>query len=127
MKKIAVFNGNSLFAHGILSYLNSHAQNNLEVCSLDANDPQEALRQLISFVPDIVIIETQNFLPDPVFSSNSIMELFPHLIVLEIHVNSPVVEVIRREQIKPASFEELISSIAINPNSHAAAISTQQV
>jgi hypothetical protein len=127
MKKIAVFIGNSLFAQGALSYLKSHSENNVEVCSFDVFKPSEALEKLKVFSPDIVIIEAQYLLIDPLFSPTSILALFPHLTILELHINSPVVEIIRREQCEPASFEELISSLGINKGAFPADISIKQV
>jgi len=127
MKKIAVFIGKSLLAQGALSYFKSHSENTVQICSLDVFKPREALDQLKSFEPDIVIIESQYFLVDPLFSPTSILKLFPHLIMLELHVDSPDVQIIRSEQRKPTSFEELISTLDLNKSVLPAAISISQV
>jgi len=112
MKKIAIFIGKSLLTQGALSYIKSHPENGVEICSVDISNPQAALEQLKSFTPDIIMVESQ-YLSDPLFTPSAILELFPHLVMLELHVDSPSVRIIRSEQRKPASFEELISTLGI--------------
>jgi hypothetical protein len=114
MKKIAVVNGKSLLIQGALSYLKNHSTSNVEVLSLDIASPGEALTKLKLFSPDVLIVEAQCFLSDGAFCQASILELFPHLVIMELQVDSPTVRIIRSEQCKPASFEELLSTIKVD-------------
>jgi len=114
MTKIAIFIGKSLLAHGALSYFREHSENNVEICSLNVFNPREALEELKSFKPDIVIVEAQYLLKDSSFSQSSILELFPDLVMLELRVDSPDVQVIRSERRRPSSFGELASTLGIN-------------
>lgn len=127
MKKIAVFIGKSLLAQGALSYLRRHPEDSVEVCSLNVFNPQGALEELKSFKPDIVIIESQYLLIDPLFSQSAILKLFPDLIILELHVDSPAVQIIRSEQRQPSSFEELIFTLGINRRELTPVHAVQQV
>ena len=126
MKKIAIFIGQSLLSQGALSYFKKHSENDVEVCSLDVFNPREALKNLRSFKPDIVIVESQYLLKDPSFSQSSILELFPDLIILELRVDSPEVQVIRSERRQPSSFDDLASTLGIN-RTQRPAIPAQQV
>lgn len=107
MKKVAVFIGKSLLAQGALSYFKEYLANDVDVRSLSVFNPKEALEQLKSCKPDIVIVEAQCLLMDPSFSQSAILELFPALVMLELRIDSPEVQVIRSECRQPASFEEL--------------------
>jgi len=122
MKRIAVFVGKSLLAQGALSYFKQHPENDVEVRSLDVFNPKDALKELESYKPDIVIVETQYLLMDSSFSQSSILELFPDLIMLELCVDSPDVKVIRSERRRPSSFQDLDSSLGISASEPAAPV-----
>jgi hypothetical protein len=117
MRKIAVVNGKSLLIQGALSYFKNHSTSNVEVLSLDIASPVEALAKLKLFSPDILVVEAQCFSGDSAFCQTSILELFPQLVMLELQVDSPNVRIIRSEQCKPATFEELLSNIKVEDQS----------
>ena len=119
MKKIIVVIGKSLLTQGIFSYLIAHLDQ-AQVYALDASSV-DVFEQVKNLQPDIVILETGYLWNDPRFPFMDSLKLFQHLTILELHSDSPVINIIQTEQRKPANLEEMVSFLNINetvfPNS----------
>ena len=112
MKKIVIFIGESLLAQGIFSYLNVRLQK-VQIYALDPSKA-EAFEQVKNLQPDIVILETEYLWKDPRFPFINLLGMFPHLTILELRPDSPEVNVIKSEQLKPANLDEMVSFLNIN-------------
>jgi len=111
MKKIVIVLGKSLLIEGIFSYLSTHLYQ-AEVYALDASEAN-ALERIKGLQPDIVILESEYLWNVPGFPLMSLLNLFPHLMILELRPDSPEVNIIQTEQRKPANIAEMVSLLNI--------------
>jgi chemotaxis response regulator CheB len=110
MKKIVVVIGKSLLTQGIFSYLNAHQ---VEAYALDT-PCAEVFEQVKNLKPDVVILETECLWNDARFSFMNLLNLFPHLTILELRSDSSEVNIIQTEQLHPANLDEMVSFLNIN-------------
>ena len=122
MNKIAIFRGQSLLTQGAFAYLQTHLENDFQICCVNPVEPQKALEQIKNFVPDIILLEGRNLLVDGMLTPLSFFEMFPNLIILALHADSPNVQIIRSEQHKPTGYAELVSTLKSETFSHTQAI-----
>jgi hypothetical protein len=112
MKTIVIFLGESLLAQGIFSYLTVRLQQ-VKIYALNPS-VADAFEQVKKIQPDIVILETKYLWKDPRFPFISLLSMLPHLTILELHPDSPEINIIKSEQLKPANLDEMVSFLNIN-------------
>lgn len=110
MKKVIVVIGKSLLTQGIFSYLSAHQ---VQAYALDASSA-DVFDQVKKLQPDIIILEAGYLWTDQGFSFMSLVKLFSHLTVLELHPDSPEINIIQTEHRNPANLEEMVSFLNVN-------------
>lgn len=109
MKKIAIFVGQSLLTQGLLAYLNS-CPDKADICALDIFS-DNLFQQIITIQPDVVFVKSHYLAQMPDFSLLAVMELFPHLTIFELNLNSPIIKIFHCEERSMENLQELVSMI----------------
>ncbi|MBI5354245.1 MAG: hypothetical protein HZB50_16500 [Chloroflexi bacterium] len=109
MKKIAVFVGRSLLTQGLLAYLNS-CPDKADICALDIFS-DNLLQQIKTIKPDVVFVESHYLSQMPDFSLLAVLELFPHLTIFELNLDSPIIKIFHCEERTMENLQELVSMI----------------
>ena len=106
MKKVVALTGDSLLVQGLASRLRGHAQV-FDVRVIDLSSP-DALEQVATFQPDIIIFEEGDFKQAKCPSFVDFLNTLPDVVLLELRLDNPNVQLIQSTRFKASTTDDLV-------------------
>ncbi len=112
--RIAVLTSHSLFADGLISRLHEFSEQ-IELRVFDLTQPG-FMEQIAAFQPVSIILEDNKNSQSETCSLNNILEAFPNVTVVYLHLGEAEIQVIQSEQYLAKGVRELVDILQPSKN-----------
>ena len=109
MMNVAILSDQSLLTQGILTRLNNSASL-FHVESIEIGNP-DAVERLFSSQPDVVILESKELSNSSIFPINRLFSVLPHLVLIEVNIETSDIQVIRSSQYTPSGITDMLNML----------------
>ena len=109
MMNVAILSDQSLLTQGIITRLHTSAPT-LNVENIEIDQP-DAFERLFNSHPDVVILESKELLNSTTFPLNRLFSVLPHLVLIEVNIETSDIQVIRSSQHSTSGITDLLNQL----------------
>ena len=115
MMNVSILSDQSLLTQGIISRLNNSVPAlNIQTIEIGQAD---AVDQLVNSQPDVVILESKELSNSTVFPLNRLFSVLPHLVLIEVNIETSDIQVIRSNQYAASGITDMLDMLQNGNNS----------
>jgi chemotaxis response regulator CheB len=113
---VSVLSNQALLMQGIISRLQSSAPA-LDIQIVETSQP-EVVEKWIALQPDVVILESKELSDPSIFPLNRLFTCLPHLVVMEVNLETSDIQIIRSDQYTASGVADLLNILQSASGNH---------